>query len=443
MNIKLSDHFTYRKLFRFCLSPIVMMVFTSIYGVVDGFFVSNFAGKTPFAAINLVYPFIMIFGGVGFMFGTGGSALVAKTLGEQKPELARRYFTMMVWVTLIVGIAISAIGIAFMRPISIWLKADEAMLEYCVVYGWIVVGFNTAFMLQNLFQSFFITAEKPKLGLYVTLAAGVTNMVLDAVFVGWFRWGVAGAAIATGLSQCVGGILPLFYFLRPNSSLLRLTKTKLEFRPILRSAANGASEMVSSVTSSVIGILYNFQLLKFAGENGLASYGTVMYLDFVFLSVFIGYAIGSAPIVGYHYGAQNHGELRNMLQKSLTLMGGLGIGMFLVAEVLAWPLSYLFVGYDQTLLTMTAGGMRRYSFMYLFAGVNIFSSSFFTALNNGGVSAAISFLRTFIFKASAVLILPVYFALNGIWWATVVSEALSFGLSLAFLVGLRKRYRYW
>lgn len=443
MNIKLSDHFTYRKLFRFCLSPIVMMVFTSIYGVVDGFFVSNFAGKTPFAAINLVYPFIMIFGGVGFMFGTGGSALVAKTLGEQKPELARRYFTMMVWVTLIVGIVISAIGIAFMRPIAIWLKADEAMLEYCVVYGRIVIGFNTAFMLQNLFQSFFITAEKPKLGLYVTLAAGVTNMILDAVFVGWFKWGVAGAAIATGLSQCVGGILPLFYFLRPNSSLLRLTKTKLEFRPILRSAANGASEMVSSVTSSVIGILYNFQLLKFAGENGVASYGTVMYLDFVFLSVFIGYAIGSAPIVGYHYGAQNHGELRNMLQKSLTLMGGLGIGMFLIAEVLAWPLSYLFVGYDQTLLTMTAGGMRIYSFMYLFAGINIFSSSFFTALNNGGVSAAISFLRTFIFKASAVLILPVYFALNGIWWATVVSEALSFGLSLAFLVGLRKRYRYW
>ncbi len=440
--IRLSDHFDYQKLLRFCLSPIIMMVFTSVYGVVDGLFVSNFAGKTPFAAINLVMPFIMIFGGIGFMFGTGGSALVAKTLGENKPEQANRYFTMMVWVSLIAGVAISVIGILFMRPISVWLGADEAMLEYCVVYGRIVIGFNTAFMFQNLFQSFLITAEKPKLGLWVTVAAGFTNMALDALFIGVFQWGVAGAAIATGISQCVGGILPLIYFLRPNSSLLHLTKTRLELPVILKASANGASEVVSNVTASVVGMLYNFQLLKYAGANGVAAYGTIMYVEFVFVAVFIGYSIGSAPIVGYHYGAGNHDELKNMLKKSVVLMVGGGVGMFMIAELLAQPLAYVFVGYDRELLDMTVGGFRIYSLMFLLAGFNIYSSSFFTALNNGGVSAAISFLRTFVFKLSAVLLLPIFLELEGIWWATVASEVFSFLISGAFLVAKRKKYHY-
>lgn len=442
MDIKLSDHFTYKKLLRFCLSPIIMMVFTSIYGVVDGFFVSNFAGKTPFAALNLVMPFIMIFGGVGFMFGTGGSALVAKTLGEQQPEKANRYFTMMVWTTLIVGIIISAIGVAFMRPISIWLGADENMLEYCVTYGRIMLLFNTAFMLQNLFQSFLITAEKPKLGLYATVAAGLTNMAMDALFVAVFKWGVAGAAIATGLSQCVGGILPLLYFLRPNTSLLRLTRTRLQPGPILKASANGASEVVSSVTSSVVGMLYNFQLLKYAGENGVAAYGTLMYVEFIFIAVFIGYTIGSAPIIGYHYGAQNHGELKNMLRKSVLLMLGTGVGMLVCAQLLAHPLARIFVGYDAELLAMTVHGFRIFALVFPFSGFNIFASSFFTALNNGSVSAAISFLRTFIFKLSAVLLLPLAFGLDGVWWATIFAEILAFSVSLAFLFGKRKKYHY-
>ncbi len=442
MKIQLSDHFTLSKLLRFTLPSIVMMVFTSIYGVVDGLFISNFVGKTPFAAINLIFPFVMIFGGVGFMLGTGGSALVAKTLGEQKPELANRYFSMMVITTVITGVAISAVGIAVMEPVSVWLGADAEMLPDCVLYGRITMAFNTAFMLQNTFQSFLVTAEKPKMGLWVTVAAGVTNMVMDALLVGVFRWGVAGAAIATGLSQCVGGVIPLFYFLRPNTSLLRLSGTRLELRPILKAVANGSSEMVSSVTSSVVGMLYNFQLLKYAGQDGVAAYGVLMYVQFIFAASFIGYSIGCAPIVGSHYGAANHEELKNLLRKSLTLIGWTGCGMVVLAQLLAAPLGILFVGYDETLLAMTVRGFRISSLAFLIAGVNIYASSFFTALNNGAVSALISFLRTFVFKLSAVLVLPLLLKLDGIWLAEVAAEVFAFFLSAAFLAAKRKKYHY-
>lgn len=442
MRIQLSDHFTYKKLLRFVLPSIIMMVFTSIYGVVDGLCVSNFVGKTPFAAINLIMPFVMIFGGIGFMFGTGGSALVAKTLGEKQPEKANRYFTMMVWVTLIVGIIISIIGVVFMRPISVLLGADEAMLEDCVIYGRIIIAFNTAFMLQNLFQSFLIAAEKPRLGLVATLAAGCTNMILDVLFVGVFRFGVAGAAIATGISQCVGGIIPLIYFIRPNDSLLHLTGARLEWRPILAASTNGSSELVSNITASIVGMLYNFQLLEYAGQDGVAAYGVLMYVEFIFVAIFVGYSIGSAPIISYHYGAENHTELKNMLHKSLLLMLGGGILMLVAAQVLAGPLAHLFVGYDKVLFDMTVHGFRIFSVFVLFVGFNIFASSFFTALNNGGVSAAISFLRTFVFKFSAVLLMPMLFDLDGIWWATVVAEVLAFIISAVFILCKRQKYHY-
>ena len=442
MEIKLSDHFTYKKLLRFVLPSVAMMIFTSIYGVVDGLFVSNFVGKSSFAAINLVIPFTMIFGGIGFMFGTGGSALVAKTLGEGEHEKANRYFSMMVWISLILGIATSAVGIAYMRQIAHFLGADAEMLEDCVVYGRLIIGFNTAFMLQNLFQSFLVTAEKPRLGLLATLAAGFTNMLLDALFVAGFDLGVAGASIATGISQCVGGLLPLLYFLFPNSSLLRLKRTKLELRPILAASFNGVSELVTNITASVVGILYNFQLLRYAGQDGVAAYGVLMYVDFIFVAVFIGYSIGSAPIVSYHYGAGNRAELKNMLRKSVTLMVGAGICMAALAELLAVPLARLFVGYDQMLLDMTVHGFRIFSLSMLFAGFNIFSSSFFTALNNGGVSAALSFLRTFLFKLSAVLILPFFFDLDGIWLSAVAAELLAFAVSLFFILFKRKKYGY-
>ncbi len=442
MKIQLSDHFTYKMLLRFVLPSIIMMVFTSIYGVVDGLFVSNFVGKTPFAAVNLVMPFIMIFGGIGFMFGTGGSALVAKTMGEGDKHRANQYFTMMIVVTLICGVIISTVGVIYMEPISIFLGADEEMLADCVLYGRIVLAFNTAFMLQNVFQSFLIAAEKPKMGLWITVAAGVTNMALDALFMAVFGWGVAGAAIATGISQVVGGVLPLVYFLRPNSSLLRMTKTKLELRPILQASGNGASELVSNVTASVVGMLYNFQLLRLSGQNGVAAYGVLMYVEFIFAAVFIGYAIGCAPIVSYHFGAGNHGELKNLLKKSVLLMGTCGLIMVGAAQALAVPLSRLFVGYDDVLCQMTVHAFRISTLAFVLVGFNIFNSSFFTALNDGAVSAIISFQRTFVFKLSAVLLLPMIWDLDGIWWAEVVAEICAFGVGLSFLLGKQKKYHY-
>ena len=440
--IQLSDHFTYGRLLRFVLPSIVMMVFTSVYGVVDGFFVSNFAGKTAFSAINLVMPFVMILGGVGFMIGTGGTALVSKVLGEGDCEKANRYFTMMIRLTLGLGVLFSVGGSLAMRPVSLLLGATEAMLPYCVLYGRIVVGFTVAFMLQNVFQSFLIAAEKPRLGLAVTVAAGVTNMLLDWLFVGVFRWGVTGAAVATGISQCVGGILPLVYFLRPNSSRLRLVATKMEVKALLQACWNGSSELMSNIASSLVSILYNFQLLRFIGEDGVSAYGVLMYVQFVFVAVFIGYSIGCAPIVAYHFGARNRSELSNLLRKSVFLMSATGIVMCALAYVCAGPFAHLFVGYDASLYALTKHAFRLFSFAFLMAGFNIFTSSFFTALNNGTISAAVSFLRTLVFQTSSVLLLPELFGVDGIWWAITIAECCAFVIDIVFLVVKRKKYGY-
>ena len=442
MKIKLSDHFTYSKLLRFVFPSIIMMIFTSIYGVVDGLFVSNFAGKTAFASINLVMPFVMILGGIGFMIGTGGTALVSKVLGEGKKEKANKIFTMMIIFTLLLGALLSVIGVFSMPWVADFLGATEEMMADCILYGRIVTGFTVAFMLQNVFQSFLIAAEKPKLGLLATVLAGVTNMALDAIFIIVFKWGVAGAAIATGLSQCVGGIFPLIYFSRDNSSLLRLTNTKLEIKPILNACGNGSSELMSNIFSSVVSMIYNFQLMKYVGEDGVSAYGVLMYVQFIFVAIYIGYAIGCAPITGYHFGAQNHVELKNMLRKSAFLSAISGIVLTILAIVLSSPLAKLFVGYDEGLYELTRHAFSLFSYSFLLAGFNIFTSSFFTALNNGAVSAAISFMRTLIFQTSSVLILPIFLGVDGIWWAITVAEVFAFILSLIFLFAKREKYHY-
>lgn len=442
MKINLSDHFTYRKLLKFVAPSAVMMMFTSIYGVVDGLFVSNYVGKVPFAAINLVMPFIMILGGIGFMIGTGGSALVSKTLGEGDRKKANRYFTMMIYLSLICGVAASVIGFVFIRPISYLLGATDAMIGDCVEYGRMIFLFTTAFMMQNVFQSFLVTAEKPRLGLLATVGAGVTNMALDAWFIVGLGWGVKGAALATGISQTVGGILPLIYFLRPNSSLLKITRTKLEGRPVFLAVTNGSSELMSNISASVVSMIYNFQLMKFAGEDGVAAYGVLMYVQFVFIALFIGYAIGSAPIIGYHYGAINHSELKNMLKKSIIIMSISGVIMTLLAQALALPIAKVFVGYDEGLFDMTVHAFRVFSFSFILAGINIFASSFFTALNNGAVSAAISFLRTLIFQSTAVIVLPMIWELDGIWLSITVAEVFALIISVTFLAAKRKKYNY-
>lgn len=441
--IQLSDHFTLVRLFRFCLPSVVMMVFTSIYGVVDGYFVSNFVGKTPFAAVNLIMPFLMILGGVGFMIGTGGSALVAKYLGEQNDSQARRVFSMMMMVTLILGVTTSALGIIFAENVAQLLGADSKLLPYCVTYARTCLIFNTMFMLQNVFQSFLVTAERPKMGLAVVIAAGCTNMLLDFLFIAVFELDVVGAALATGLSQTVGGLLPLIFFLRRNNgSKLHMVRTRLEFRPILQACANGASELMTSISSSIVSMLYNFQLLRLAGQDGVSAYGVLMYVQFIFAAVYIGYAIGTAPITGYNYGAQNHTELKNIRRKSIRITLTAGVIMVIIAELLAPVLAGIFVGYDKELFDMTVHAFRLFSFTFLLSGFNIWCSSFFTALNNGAVSAAVSFLRTLVFQLAAVLILPIFLKLDGVWISVAFAEVCAFVISLLFLIAKKKKYDY-
>lgn len=441
--IQLSDHFTLGRLYRFCLPSIIMMVFTSIYGVVDGYFVSNYVGKTPFAAVNLIMPFLMIIGGVGFMIGTGSSALVAKHLGEKDENQARRVFSMMMILTLILGVSISVLGIIFADKVALLLGADIEMLDYCVTYARTCLIFNTMFMFQNVFQSFLVTAERPKLGLVVIVAAGCTNMLLDFLFIAVFQMGVVGAALATGLSQTVGGLLPLIFFLRKNNgSKLHMVRTRLELRPVLQACSNGASELMTNISSSVVSMLYNHQLLTLAGENGVSAYGVLMYVSFIFAAVYIGYSIGTAPIVGYNYGAQNHAELRNIRVKSMRSMLIGGVIMVSLAELLAPVLAGIFVGYDKELFDMTVHAFRLFSFTFLLSGFNIWCSSFFTALNNGAISAAVSFLRTLVFQLAAVLILPIFFKLDGVWFSVAFAEVCAFIISVIFLIAKRKKYNY-
>lgn len=444
MNIRLSDHFSYGRLLRFTLPSIAMMIFTSIYSVVDGFFVSNFAGKTPFAAVNLIMPFLMVVSTVGFMFGTGGTAIVAKVLGEGDRDRANRYFSLFTYVAFGLGVLFSVLGILFIRPIARLLGAEGALLENCVVYARINLAATPFFILQLVFQSFFITAEKPQLGLAVTISSGVTNMVLDAVLVTLLPlpFKLTGAAIATAMSQAVGGVVPLFYFFRKNSSILQLGKTSYEGKAVLRACTNGSSEFMSNISMSIVGMLYNIQLMKYAGENGIAAYGVMMYVSMVFSGAFIGYSIGTAPVIGYHYGAQNHRELKSLLRKSICLINIFGICMVTAAQLLAVPLSKIFVGYDPALMALTVSGFRIFALSFLFMGFAIFSSGFFTALNDGLTSALISFLRTLVFQVAAVVLLPLIWGIDGVWISIVVAEVMAVMLGIVFLILKQKKFQY-
>ena len=442
MKIKLSDHFTYKRLFQFVLPSIAMMIFTSIYGVIDGFFVSNYAGKTEFAAVNLIIPFPMVLGAFGFMIGTGGSALVSITLGEGKKKEANEFFSMLIYVTIGVGLLLTVLGVIFTRQIAGFLGAEGKMLEYCVKYGRILLLALVPFMLQNVFQSFLVTAEKPTFGLVITVIAGVTNIVLDYVFIGVLQGGVVGAALATGISQFVGGMIPFLYFILPNKSQLGLIKAKINISALMKTCFNGSSELMTNVSLSLVNMLYNFQLLRFAGEDGVAAYGVIMYVNFIFIAVFLGYAIGTAPIIGYHYGAGNKDEMKNVYKKSILFNIVAGILMCVVAILLSGPLSKLFVGYDIDLYEMTKWGFSIFSISFLVTGLNIYASSFFTALGNGLVSALISFLRTLLFQVVAVLVLPIYFGLNGVWLAIVAAEGVALIVSVAFLLLYQKKYGY-
>ncbi len=442
MNIQLSEHFDYKKLMRFTFPSIIMLIFTSIYGVVDGFFVSNMVGKTPFAAVNFIMPFLMILSSLGFMFGTGGSALIAKTMGEGGTEKANRQFSLIVYVTVILSVVLAGVSFVFLPQIAKLLGAEGEMLKDCITYGRILLIALPFYTLQFEFQSFFVTAAKPQLGLYMTITSGVFNMTLDPLFIMGFGWGLEGAALATAISQFLGGLIPLVYFSRPNSSLLRLTGAVFDGKALFKVCTNGSSELMSNISMSVVGMLYNLQLLKYAGENGVAAYGVIMYVNLIFLGVYIGYSVGTAPIISYHFGAKNRDEIKSLLRKSTVIISIFSVIMFALAEASAYYLSYLFVGYDAVLMDITLRGFLIYSFSFLFAGFAIYGSGFFTALNDGLTSALISFLRTLVFQIAAVLIFPLIWKLDGIWISVVAAEVMAVVITVIFLIIKRKKYGY-
>lgn len=440
--IQLNEHFTYSKLLRFTFPSIIMMIFTSIYGMVDGYFISNYVGSVPFAAVNLIMPVLMIFGAFGTVFGTGGSALVSMVRGAGKDKEANEIFSFIVYFVIIFGIVLSVIGYFLCEPAARFLGADEEMLPYCVIYAKINMLGNMQFMLQYMFQSFMVAAERPKLGLGVTVAAGVTNMILDALFMGKLGMGVDGAAWATIISQTVGGIIPLIYFILPQKTPYHLGKTHFSFRWLWKAASNGASEFMSTISTSVVSMLYNFQLLKFAGSNGVAAYGVIMYANFIFTGVYFGYTMGSAPAVSYQYGAGNTEELKSLLKKSLVLISIFAITLTGAAELLAGKLASIFVGYDAELLALTTNAFRIYDIAFLFMGFNVFGSGFFTALNNGKVSAFISFFRTLVLQCVSILLLPVLFGINGVWMSVVVAEVIAIVITIALLNRYKNVYHY-
>lgn len=436
--IQLSDHFTYGRLLRFCIPPIAMTILTAFYSMADGYFISNYIGKTAFAAVNLIMPYICIIACIASMLGAGGSALVAKAMGGGEDQDANRYFTMVVMLNAILGVTLTILSLVFLRPIGIWLGETYEMMPYLITYGGIFMLFLTSHIMQNIFQIFLTTAEKPTFGLVLTIVAGIVDVVLNAVLIIGFRMGVVGAVLSTVIAQCIGTVVPLIYFLRPNNSRLRLVKTKIEWKPMLKACTNGASEFVNNISVSVVGAAYNFQLLRFAGENGVAAYGVLMYVQFIFIGVFTGYNIGAAPIFSFHFGAKNHTEQRSLLKKSLVLMTAAGGTMMGIAITMSDLLATLFVGYDPALHEMTKHAFVVLAASFLMAGINIFASSYFTALNDGKTSAIISFLRTFVFQILTVLILPVFWELEGVWLAITVAEVLTFGIAVTYLMRNRK-----
>ena len=442
MTVSLSDHFSYQKLLRFVAPSILMMIVTSIYSIVDGFFVSNFVGKNPFAALNLIFPVIMALAAFGFMIGTGGSALIAKTLGEGKKDEANGIFSMLVVVLAVGGAILSGVCILLLRPISYTVGATELTIDDCMLYGRALLISLPFFMLQNSFQSFLATAEKPHFGLRVTVFAGLTNMALDFLLVYVFPFGLLGAALATAFSQIVGALIPLVYFLRPNDSPLRLTRPRLDLRALGKACYNGSSEMVSNLSTSLVGVLYNIQLMAIAQENGVSAYGVIMYVSFIFMAFFFGYSIAVTPVVGYHYGAENHAELKSLLKKSLTITLISSLVMTVSSIALASPIARIFVGYDAELCEMTVNALRLYALSFLVCGFNIFGSAFFTGLNNGTASALISFLRTLVLQVAAVLLLPRVLGIDGIWLAITAAEALTLLVTAALFLAGRRKYHY-
>lgn len=442
MDIQLSDHFDYRRLLRFTIPSMLMMIFTSVYGVVDGLCVSNYIGKEALASVNLVWPFSMFCSSIGMMLGTGGAALIARTLGRGQKERAKGLFSMIVAVAIIASLVITVIGMVFMPEIAVILGADEELLPLCITYGRILTLSLVFFVMQQMFQTLLITAERPQLGFGFMVGAGIVNIVLDILFLMVFHWGIEGAAWATLLSCIVGGLGPLIYFLTPNSSLLRFTRPLWDWRALLKACGNGSSEMVLDLSIPLCTMLYNVQLMKMSGQDGVAAFGVINYVCMIFMGLFIGYLMGMENIVAYHYGAENTQEVQNLRRRSVHLMLGIGLVMCLGAELAAAPLSRFFVGYDGHLTELSTHAFRLYATGFLIMGLNALASSFFTALGNGLVSAIIAFCRTFLFQSVSIFLLPIVLGLDGIWLSLAVGECLCLVVSWWYYRRYKTRYNY-
>ncbi|MBD5132710.1 MAG: MATE family efflux transporter [Clostridiales bacterium] len=440
--IQISDKFTFGRLVRFAVPSIIMVIFTSLYGVVDGLFVSNFAGDDAFTAVNLFMPIFYILGSIGFLLGSGGCALIAKLFGEEREDDARRFFSGLLIITTAVAATCTALTMPFMGKIATLLGAEGEVHGHCVTYGLIMLGGLTPFILQTFFQYFFAVADRPKLGLAITIGAGVTNIIGDFLLIYVVKLGATGAAIATVIGECVGGGIPLAYFLVRKGKKLYFARPKFDFKAILKAGSNGSSEMFANLSTSLVSVLYNFQLLKYIGNAGVVAYGVIMYVSFIYIGCYFGFSVGTTPIIGYNYGAQNHEELKNVFKKSLLFYGIAAVVLTGLAEALARPFAYIFVGYDSELLDLAVIALRIYSISFLISGFGIYASAFFTALNNGVISALISLSRTLVFQIGAIFVMPLIFRINGIWSATIVAEGLSLILAVSLLIGFRKKYNY-
>ena len=439
--ISYQEHFTFKKILLFTFPSIIMMIFTSIYGMIDGLFLSNFVGKTAFTAVNFILPFLLVLNGFGFMFGSGGSALIAKKLGEGENDIANEMFTSLTIVSLLFGILIAGFGYLLIEPIALLLGASGNLLEDCLLYGRIYLIGIPLNIVQYEFQNLFITAKKPNLGLISTIISGVLNIILDAIFIAGLQLGLVGAAVATVISISLGGLIPIFYFLRTHKEcLLRFKKTKIRFKDLPKICSNGLSELLNNISMSIVSMIYNAQLIRYAGENGVAAYGILMYINFLFMSIYIGYSIGISPVISYNYGARKGDEINSLLKKSLVIILTCSILMVIISETSSLFVSNLFASYDEQLLNLTRRGFFIFSFCFLFSGFGMFSTSFFTALNNGVISAVISVLRTLVFQLIFVFVLPLFMGVEGIWLSVVLSEALSACIGIIFILVKKKKY---
>lgn len=446
-HISLSEHFTYPKIFKIVIGPVLMMIFSSFYSVVDGIFLSAYAGDGAFSGVNLIFPYIMILGGVGFMLGTGGVALVTKTLGEGDKKKANSYFSLVLYFAIALGVIITIVGYFTVEPFARMMASlsssnTDLMIDAAIRYGHTMVLGITLFMLQNIFQSFFSGAEKPLMGFVFIAGAGILNILLDWLFVGVLSMGVEGAAYATIIGQFVGGVLPILYFSLYKKLPFKLGKCKLEIKPLLKIMGNGSSEFVSNIASSIVSVCYNMQLLRYIGPDGVSAYGVCMYMNYLFMAIFLGYSVGVAPIIGYNYGAQNHDELHNVFKKSLIIIGIVGFCMLGLGEGVGPIFASVFANGNEHLNQIATKAMRIYSFVYLTAGFSIFGSAFFTGLNNGLISAIISIVRALIFELSMVWLLPIGMGGDGIWLASPLAEIASTIITVYFYIHEQKKYKY-